>query len=69
MSNPVPPAARPAVDPFESVDADLELLETLDPAGQVPVFGRIHAALTDALAATAGTAGAATPGRPPGGGR
>jgi hypothetical protein len=69
MSNPVPPASRPAVDPFEAVDGDLELLDTLDPADQVPVFGRIHAALTDALAATAGTATSTAPGRPPGGGR
>jgi hypothetical protein len=71
MSNPVPPAERAAADPFDGIDVDLALLDELDPADQVPVFGRIHGALTGALAATAGTTpGAPTgPGRPHGGGR
>lgn len=66
MSNPVPASARPGVDPFAPVDADLAHLDELAPADQVPVFGRIHAALTDALALTAGPAAPAGPGRPPG---
>lgn len=68
MSNPVPPAERTPVDPFEAIDADLELLDQLEPADQVPVFGRVHAALTSALAVTAGTtpAAPAAPGRPHG---
>lgn len=51
-TTPVP--GRPAADPFAGIDADLELLDTLEPAGQVAVFDTIHAALTAALAATAG---------------
>lgn len=43
-------------DPFLAIDADLELLAELDPAAQLPVFGRIHSALTATLAATAGSA-------------
>lgn len=76
MSNPVPLAERTPTDPFEAVDADLALLHTLDPVDQVPVFGRVHAALTTALAATAGTtstppgaARPAAPGQPHRGGR
>ena len=40
-------------DPFVAIDADLTLLADLDTAEQLPVFGRIHTALTGALAATA----------------
>ncbi len=67
MSTPVPPAPRAPVDPLDSVDVDLALLSQLPPAEQVPVFGRVHAALTSALAATAGTT--AEPARPHGAGR
>jgi hypothetical protein len=72
MSNPVPPADRAAADPFEGIDADLALLAELQPADQVPVFGRVHAALSAALASTANPTtpgGAAAFGRPSGGGR
>lgn len=55
MSSPESLAERTAVDPFEAIDADLLALDGLDPVDQVPVFGRIHAALTTALAATAGS--------------
>lgn len=50
----IPVPGRPAVDPFTGIDADLELLDTLEPADQVAVFGNLHSALTAALAATAG---------------
>ena len=67
MVDPVPPAERGPSDPFASVDADLELLADLEPGDQVPVFHRIHTALTGALAATAGPPAPGGPGRPPGG--
>jgi hypothetical protein len=46
------PLAQPAADPFASVDADLQVLEGLSPAEQVPVFDSIHRALTATLAAS-----------------
>jgi hypothetical protein len=66
VSNPVPFGARPEADPFRAVDDDVALLDELSPADQVPVFGRIHAALTSALAGTAGPTAPAGPGRPAG---
>ena len=50
-----------AGDPFAAIDTDLELLNTLPLAEQVPVFGRIHSALTAALAATAASGETAPP--------
>ncbi|MEO5831989.1 MAG: hypothetical protein ABIR83_01295 [Nakamurella sp.] len=76
MSSPDPRAERTPVDPFEAIDADVLALNGLDPVDQVAVFGRIHAALTAALAATAGStpagstpSGSAAAGRPHGSGR
>ncbi len=46
-----------APDPLAGVDADLASLEATDPAEHVEVFGRIHTALTTALAGTTDSPG------------
>jgi hypothetical protein len=59
-----PEPGRGSGDPFVGIDADLDSLATLPASEQVPVFSRIHTALTAALDATA-----VSNDRPPGGGR
>jgi hypothetical protein len=54
---PVAPAGRPSVDEasagLDGVLEDLESLDDLDVGEHVAVYGRMHTALTDALARTA----------------
>ena len=59
-----PTPGREPGDPFVVIDADLNEINTLPAAEQVPVFSRIHGALTAALATTA----AANDGGPAAGG-
>lgn len=61
--NPLPAAERGLGDPFAAIDADMELLDTVPLNEQPAVFGRIHTALTAALAATAGDPSAGGGGR------
>ena len=49
---PIAPAARPSAD-VDGVLEDLESLDDLDVGEHVAVYGRMHTALTDALARTA----------------
>ena len=54
---PIAPAARPSADEasagLDGVLEDLESLDDLDVGEHVAVYGRMHTALTDALARTA----------------
>ncbi len=67
MNASVPVPGQSAGDPFAGIAEDLELLDGLAPADQVPVFTRLHSTLTSALTTTAPAAGA--PDQRPSGGR
>lgn len=60
-----PGGLRPDTDELlEGVEDDLDLLDSVHTADQVPIFDRMHTTLADALARTADTGGPPAPGDP-----